>query len=83
MSDRNEPLHYQSIDPENADKVPQFIRRIYGDSYPLPQRYDRDWVATQIASGLLYAEIACNVRDEAIGNICTQLEAVGDATAGS
>ena len=73
----------RSLGADETDLLVQCIRSVYGDSYPLPEFYDAGFIRERIEQGLLHSEIAVNEAGEAVGNLCTQLEQLGDYTGDS
>lgn len=74
-------ISYLSLTPATASKLGECIQRVYGESYPLPEYYNGDYVAGLLADKLLYSEVALSPQGEAIGTNSTQLEQIGDLTA--
>ena len=74
-------INYLSLKASEPGLLIECIRNVYGDSYPIEEFYDEGLIAAQITKGLLHSEVAVNDAGEAIGNICTHLEQLGDYTA--
>ena len=74
-------IKYDFLDVNQAEKMSQAIRRVYGDSYPIQEMYDAKYIAQSLADGSLYIATARNSSGDIIGTSGALLEGAGDLTA--
>ncbi|MEM9255317.1 MAG: hypothetical protein AAGA91_07710 [Pseudomonadota bacterium] len=74
-------LSFHTLSAAQGSLLADGIRRVYGDTYPMTDLYDMDYVRRMINGGLLHTVVAMNGDSEVVGQMSTVLEEVGDVTA--
>ncbi len=76
-------IHYRLLNASQATPFAEGIRRVYGDSYPLPEMYDAGYVESQLRAGSLYVAVASNDLGEVVGTSGAVVETPGDRSVDS
>lgn len=74
-------LTFELLRADNTALLSQCLRRVYGDTYPIPEFYDAGYVRELIEARKLYTVVAQTATGEVVGSMSTALEMVGDVTA--
>lgn len=74
-------VRYRQLSADDAGLLARGIGRVYGDTYPVPEFYDPQWLASAIESRLLHSIVALDESSEVVGCMSTVLEVPGDFTA--
>ena len=76
-------IHYSLLEASEAEKFSEGIRRVYGDSYPLPEMYDVNYIENKLHDGSLYVAVASNELGEVVGTTGAVVETPGDRSVDS
>lgn len=69
------------LDSSQSDLLRKGIREVYGETYPIPEFYDINYIESAINAGKLHTVVAIDDRQKVVGSMSTILEQVGDFTA--
>jgi len=73
-------LTYRLLRADEADDLVEFVRSIYGDSYPSDIFCDAGAIRSAIASKRLFCGVAIDVGGRIVGHLATQLDRPGEVT---
>lgn len=74
-------LQYKILLASECELLCSGIRRVYGESYPVAEFYDPDYLSKAIESGKLHCVVAINGDEQVVACMSTVLEQPGDYTA--
>lgn len=74
-------VRYRKLTEDDAELLAAGIRRVYGNTYPIPEFYDPDWIRDTINAGRLHTIVALDGKGDVVGCMSTVLETPGDLTA--
>jgi len=74
-------LQYRLLAPEEASGLVDFVRNLYGSTYPNSLFYDADELQQQLKAGRLCSAVAETPEGKIVGHFGTYYEYTGDVTA--
>ncbi len=74
-------IQYKRLQAAECELLVAAIKRVYGQTYPMPEFCDPGYLRAAIASGRLYCVVAMNSEQQVVGCMSTVLEQTGDCTA--